>query len=134
MMVKLTVLKNQLAAAKSRLAFLEEKNEEAKSYNKTKPKYKRKTAGGEITKQKRKVQMLEDFLEKLESVVLSEHAQSLVDNGLVTQWKRKPNFYFVKGLEKVALELNDDGDFEISNEYPAYAIGDIEFVEKLLNK
>ena len=71
---------------------------------------------------------------KDESKVLSEHAENLIDNGLVTQWKKKPIYYFVKGLRRVALVLNESGDFEVSKEYSAYSDDDVKFVEKLLKK
>ena len=125
---------NNLEYFKAKLAELEEKNNEAKAYNKTKPAVKKKTLGTEITKLKRKIQMLEEMKAKDENKVLSEHAQNLIKNGLVTQWKKKPIYYFVKGLRKVALELNESGNFEISKNYPAYSDDDIKFVEKLLKK
>ena len=125
---------NNLDYFKAKLAELVEKNEEAKSYNKTKPAIKKKTLGTEITKLKRKIQMLEEMKAKDENKVLSEHAQNLIKNGLVTQWKKKPIYYFVKGLRKVALVLNESGDFEASKKYSAYSDSDVEFVEKLLKK
>ena len=125
---------NNLDYFKSKLAELEERNEEAKAHNKTKPVIKMKTLGTEITKLKRKIQMLEEMKAKDETKVLSEHAQSIIDDGLVTQWKKKPIYYFVKGLRKVALVLNESGDFEASKTYSAYSDEDIEFVEKLLKK
>lgn len=125
---------NNLDYFKAKLIELEEKNEEAKSYNKTKPTVKMKTLGTEITKLKNKIKILEEMKAKDESKVLSEHAKNLIDSGLVTQWKKKPIYYFVKGLRKVALELNESGNFEISKNYPAYSDSDIEFVEKLLKK
>ena len=125
---------NNLDYFKAKLTELEEKNEEAKKYNKTKPAVKMKTLGTEITKLKRKIQMLEEMKAKDESKVLSRHAQSLIDNGLVTQWQKKPIYYFVKGLRKVALVLNESGDFEASKKYSADSDSDVEFVEKLLKK
>ena len=125
---------NNLEYFKAKLAKLEKGNEEAKKYNKTKPAVKMKTLGTEITKLKRKIQMLEDMKAKDESKVLSRHAQSLIANGLVTQWQKKPIYYFVKGLRKVALVLNESGDFEASKKYSADSDRDIEFVEKLLKK
>lgn len=125
---------NNLDYFKAKLSELVEKNEEAKSYNKTKPAVKMKTLGTEITKLKRKIQMLEDMKAKDESKALSDHAQSLIDDGLVTQWQKKPIYYFVKGLRKVALVLNESGDFEESKKYSAYRDSDVEFVEKLLKK
>ena len=125
---------NNLDYFKAKLSELEEKNEQAKAYNKTKPAVKKKTLGTEITKLKRKIQYLEDMKAKDESKVLSEHAENLIKNGAVTQWKKKPIYYFVNGLRKVALVLNESGDFEISEHYPAYSDSDIEFVEKLLKK
>ena len=93
-----------------------------------------KTLGTEIIKKKKKIQMLEDMKAKDESKVLSDHAENLIKNGDVTQWKKKPIYYFVNGLRKVALELNESGNFEISKHYPAYSDEDIKFVEKLLKK
>ena len=125
---------NNLEYFKEKLDELEEKNEQAKSYNKTKPAVKMKTLGTEITKLKRKIQMLEDMKTKDETKVLSDHAESLIKNGLVTQWQKKPIYYFIKGLRKVALELNETGDFEASKKYSPYSDEDIKFVEKLLKK
>ena len=125
---------NNLEYFKEKLAELEEKNQKAKAYNKTKPAVKMKTLGTEITKLKRKIQMLEEMKTKDENKVLSEHAQNLIKNGDVTQWKKKPVYYFVKGLRKVALVLNESGDFEASKEYSPYSDDDIKFVEKLLKK
>ena len=125
---------NNLEYFKNKLSELEEKNQKAKAYNKTKPAVKMKTLGTEITKLKNKIKMLEEMKAKDESKVLSEHAENLIADGLVTQWQKKPFYYFVKGLRKVALELNDLGEFEISKNYPAYSDSDIEFVEKLLKK
>ena len=125
---------NNLDYFKEKLSELVEKNEEAKSYNKAKPAVKMKTLGTEITKLKRKIQMLEDMKAKDETKVLSDHAKNLIDNGLVTQWKKKPIYYFVKGLRKVALVLNESGDFEASKKYSPYSDEDIKFVEKLLKK
>ena len=78
--------------------------------------------------------MLEDMKAKDENKVLSEHAESLIKNGLVTQWQKKPIYFFVKGLRKVALVLNESGDFEESKKYSPYSDEDIKFVEKLLKK
>ena len=125
---------NNLDYFKAKMAELVEKNKEAKKYNKTKPVIKMKTLGTEITKLKRKIQYLEDMKEKDESKVLSQHAENLIASGLVTQWQKKPIYYFVKGLRKVALELNDLGEFEISKKYSPYSDDDVEFVEKLLKK
>ena len=125
---------NNLEYFKAKLSELEEKNKEAKAYNKTKPAVKMKTLGTEITKLKRKIQMLEDMKAKDESKVLSDHAQSLIDDGLVTQWQKKPIYYFVKGLRKVALVLNESGNFKASKKYSPYSDDDVKFVEKLLKK
>lgn len=125
---------NNLEYFKAKLSELEAKNEEAKKYNKTKPAVKMKTLGTEITKLKRKIETLEDMKAKDDNKVVSQHAQSLIDNGLVTQWQKKPIYYFVKGLRKVAVVLNDLGDFEISKKYSADSDSDVEFVEKLLKK
>ena len=125
---------NNLDYFKEKLVELEKRNEEAKAYNKTKPAVKMTTLGAEITKLRNKIKTLEEMKAKDETKVLSDHAQNLIAKGLVTQWQKKPIYFFVKGLRKVALVLNESGDFEKSKKYSAYSDSDIEFVEKLLKK
>lgn len=122
---------NNLDYFKEKLEEFERLNVEAKSYNKTKPKIKHQTYGSEITKLKRKITMLEEMQEKDKNKTVSEHTQKLIDDGLVNQWKKKPIYYFVKGLKKVALEINPDGNFEISKRYPAYSEEDQKFIKRL---
>ena len=52
---------------------------------------------------------------KRSQVTLSPGAQKLVDEGAVNQWEKKPVFYFVKGLRKVAFEVDETGNFKLSN-------------------
>lgn len=125
---------NNLDYFKAKLVELEELNEQAKAYNKTKPEVKMKTLGSEITKLRRKIEMLESMKEKDENKVVSEHTQRLIDSGKVNQWKKKPIYYFVKGLRKVALEIGEDGNFKPSRRYPAYNDEDKAFVENLLRE
>ena len=123
---------NNLDYFKEKLEELEQLNVEAKRYNKTKPKIKHQTYGSEITKLKRKIAMLEEMQEKDKNKIVSEHTQKLIDEGLVNQWQKKPIYYFVKGLKKVALEINQDGNFVISKRYPAYSEDDKKFIKILL--
>ncbi len=41
---------------------------------------------------------------------LSKEAKALIESGSISQWKKQPTIYFVKGLKKVALEI-DPKDF-----------------------
>src|SRR5699024_4136072 len=124
---------NNLAYFKNKLKEMEERNEKAKAYNKTKPAIKMKTLGAEITKLKRKIASLEQMEEKDKNKVLSEKTKELIDSGAVNQWKKKPIYYFVKGLRKVALEIDEKGEFYLSQRYPAYTEQDKKFIEELLN-
>lgn len=123
---------NNLEYFKNQLKEMEEKNEEAKAYNKTKPKIKMKTLGADITKLKKKIAYLEQMEEREKNQVLSEQTKELIDNGAVVQWKKKPIYYFVKGLKKVALEIDENGNFIISPRYPAYDESDKDFINNLL--
>lgn len=123
---------NNLDYFKEKLEELEQSNVEAKNYNKTKPEIKHQTYGSEITKLKRKIAMLEEMQEKDKNKKVSEHTKKLIDDGLVSQWKKKPIYYFVKGLKKVALEINSDGNFVISKRYPAYGEEDKKLIKTLL--
>lgn len=125
---------NNLDYFRNKLQELEKANEEAKAFNKTKPRIKQRTKGAEITKLKRKIEMLEEMEDKAENTKLSSKTQALIDSGEVNQWKKKPIYYFVKGLRKVALEIDNNGDFFISPSYPAHSENDKEFVKNLLEK
>lgn len=124
---------NNLDYFKNKLAELEKKNEEAKAYNKTKPRIKMETLGAKITNLKKKITMLEKMADKAEYQKISEKSQSLIDSGAVNQWKKKPIYYFVKGLKKVALELDSEGEFVVSQRYPVYSDEDQNFIDDLLN-
>ena len=52
---------------------------------------------------------------KRSQVTLSPGAQKLVDEGAVNQWEKKPVFYFIKGLRKVAFEVDEKGNFKLSS-------------------
>ncbi|MBK5028562.1 hypothetical protein [Enterococcus faecium] len=123
---------NNLDYFKQKLVDLEQKNEDAKAYNKTKPPIKKKTYGAEITKLKRKIAYLEEMIEKDQKKVLSEKTQQLIDSGVVKQWQKKPIYYFVQGLRKVALEIDEKGNFYPSERYPAYTESEKQFVKELL--
>lgn len=124
---------NNLEYFRAKLLEMEKENEEIKAYNKTKPAIKKKTIGAEITKLRKKISYLEQMEEKDKNKVVSEKTQALIDSGAVNQWLKKPIFYFVKGLKKVALEIDENGNFYISSRYPAYTESDKLFVEELLN-
>lgn len=63
---------------------------------------------------------------------ISKHSQALIDSKAITQWTKNPMIYFIKGLNKVALELQEDGDFIPSEKYSAKTTKDQEVVETLL--
>lgn len=58
---------------------------------------------------------LEAIQEKIAGLFVQPRAQALIDSKEVNQWKKRPSIYFVKGLRGVALELNDEGFFEVSS-------------------
>lgn len=63
---------------------------------------------------------------------ISKHSQALIDSKAITQWTKNPMIYFIKGLNKVALELQEDGNFIPSEKYSAKTTKDQEIVETLL--
>lgn len=63
---------------------------------------------------------------------ISKHSQALIDSKAITQWTKNPMIYFIKGLNKVALELQEDGDFIPSEKYNAKTTKDQQVVETLL--
>ena len=65
---------------------------------------------------------------------ISEHAQALIDSKAVTPGKKNPTLYFVNGLNKVALELQETGDFLPSEKYKSQTETEKEVVGALLRK
>ncbi|MHC5250497.1 hypothetical protein [Enterococcus sp. LJL90] len=123
---------NNIDYFKNELAKLEQLNEEAKAHNKAKKTPKMVTYGTKITKLKRKLEQLESMKNKSDNQIISDKAQQLIDNELVTQWKKKPIYYFVKGLKKVAVELDESGNFQPSQRYYPYTETDKNYLENLL--
>lgn len=82
-----------------------------------------------IRKYKKELVRLKAEKEQLNNV--SSKAQEIIDSGKVTQWKKHPTIYFIKGLRKVAIELVD-GAFEVSSKYAVKADEEKEIVKKIL--
>lgn len=88
-----------------------------------------------IRKYQRKLETLEQLKEKSEKGkenILPE-VQAIIDSGRVTQWKKNPTIYFLKGYRKVALELNENGEFQVSKRYPAKNEKEKELVNELIS-
>lgn len=73
-------------------------------------------------------------LELEQQVVIKPDAQALIDEERLTQWRKQPNLYFVKGMSRVALELMADGSFRVSDHYPPKTAEERALVEQLLDK
>ena len=85
---------------------------------------------------KETVAMLEAMQEKSEKAEssMSVLTRKLIEDGSVSQWAKKPTFFFVKSLKKVALEINENGDFQESMKYPAKNTDEKIFIERLINE
>ena len=59
---------------------------------------------------------LESISEQMGKTSIQPATQALIDEGLVNQWQKQPNTYFVKGLRRVALELTEEGEFQLSSQ------------------
>ncbi len=112
---------NNIPYFENQLKVLEQKNVTAKEYNKNREKGSMKCAtyGAEITKLKNKIEYLKNMQERVfkSEDIMSKKTKDLIESGAVKQWKKKPIYYFVNGLRKVALVINDEGDFEIAIRY-----------------
>lgn len=84
--------------------------EEIERFERGESRFTRKT----IERYRNELVKLEEMA-KRSQVTLSPGAQKLVDEGAVNQWEKKPVFYFVKGLRKVAFEVDETGNFKLSN-------------------
>ncbi|MGG5325800.1 LPD1 domain-containing protein [Enterococcus sp. DIV2381] len=65
---------------------------------------------------------------------ISAHAQALIDSKAVTPGEKNPTLYFVKGLNTVALELQETGDFLPSEKYKPQTETEKEVIGTLLRK
>lgn len=83
---------------------------------------------------RRKVDLLESIKSKHEqdTQLLSENASQLITSGSVVIWEKKPIYYFVKGLKKVALVVDKEGNFILSKTYPTKTDDEKQFVYDLL--
>ena len=59
---------------------------------------------------------LEAISEQMGKTSIQPATQALIDEGIVSQWQKQPNTYFVKGLRRVALELTEEGEFQLSSQ------------------
>lgn len=80
-----------------------------------------------------KSEHLEAIQDKVDGLVIQPETQALIDSGEVKQWAKQPNIYFVKGLRRVALELTEEGRFELSPKYLPNTDEEKEVVNKLLS-
>ena len=86
-----------------------------------------------LAQAKRKLERLEAIQDKVDGLVIQPETQALIDAGEVKQWAKQPNIYFVKGLRRVALELTEEGRFELSPKYRPNTDEEKEMVNKLLS-
>ena len=86
-----------------------------------------------IKRYKKELERLEAIQDKVDGLVIQPETQALIDSGEVKQWAKQPNIYFVKGLRRVALELNEEGRFELSPKYRPNTNEEKEIVNKLLS-
>lgn len=89
-----------------------------------------------VRRWKKKVVELEK-MKKVSATKFTVGAQKLVDDGLLSQWKKKPTIYFLtnRNYRKLALEINEKGEFEESSVYRYRATTDEakEYVQNLLD-
>ena len=86
-----------------------------------------------IKRYKKELERLEGIQYKFDGLVIQPETQALIDAGEVKKWAKQPNIYFVKGLRRVALELTEEGRFELSPKYRPNTDEEKEVVNKLLS-
>ena len=85
-----------------------------------------------LRKYKKELARLKEEAKELDTISISDHFQELIKDGELTQWKKHPKIYFIKGLRKVALELQSDGSFKESAKYKAKTEDEKAIVQSLL--
>ena len=87
-----------------------------------------------IKRYKKELERLEAIQDKVDGLIIQPETQALINSGEVKQWVKQPNIYFIKGLRRVALELTEEGRFELSPKYLPNTEEEKEVVNKLLSK
>ncbi|MBX9158351.1 hypothetical protein ACTFR8_22390 [Bacillus cereus group sp. MYBK15-3] len=87
-----------------------------------------------ILKYKKQLVVLEKMAEKSEENTskMDSRTEELIESGKVIQWKKKPIYYFVKGLRKVALVIDENGLFKVSAKYPVKTEEEQQIIDGLL--
>lgn len=75
---------------------------------------------------------LEKISEQMAKTAIQPGTQSLIDEGVVNQWAKQPNLYFVKGLRRVAVELSEEGIFKESAKYRPQTLEEREKLNQIL--
>lgn len=87
-----------------------------------------------IKRYEKELERLEEMASRNNHMSLSPAAQALIDAGELNQWQKQPTIYFVKGLRRVALELDDQGNLTPSSRYAARSDADRQRLEELLSR
>ena len=61
-----------------------------------------------------------------------EFLEKLVDSKKINQWKKQPEYYFIKGLRKVAVKL-ENGRLRLSKKYPPKNDNEKQYIKDLLD-
>lgn len=86
-----------------------------------------------IAKKEERVERLEGIKAMNESITLTEGAKELIASNQIKQWQKQPNIYFIKGEQKLALVLSEEGRFIASEgKYSAITAEQAERVKELL--
>lgn len=100
--------------------------EEIERFEKGESSYSKKT----IEKYRQELVELERSAKLADS--MAPEAKKVVDSGKLSQWKKRPNIYFVKGLRGVAFVINEQGMLEVSSKYTPKTDREREIVNELL--
>ncbi|EMI4495036.1 hypothetical protein V6599_003989 [Pseudomonas aeruginosa] len=62
-----------------------------------------------VAKTLRAIEREEAKIAMVQAVALPGPIKSLIDSGVLTQWRKHPRFFFVTGVDKARIELMDNG-------------------------
>ncbi|HCG0710960.1 TPA: hypothetical protein NJJ37_006847, partial [Pseudomonas aeruginosa] len=62
-----------------------------------------------VAKTLRAIEREEAKIAMVQAVALPGPIKSLIDSGVLTQWRKHPRFFFVTGVDKARIELIDNG-------------------------
>lgn len=96
--------------------------------------YSKRSIKNKIKRQQENIDVYTQMKQRSEEreKLITPKAQKLIDDGILKKYYKKPIYWFVKDLKKIAFVLDENGNWIESSTYKAYSESDKKRVAELL--